>query len=302
MGPSSRDLPNRPSACPVLVFLRKKRTFGQREKKLRDVEGLRCGVLVRCYHSGHYEQDVTTFGDKITGFRFLDIMSNIIEVIVNKYVTGQEIVINIKKESTLIDVKKALEIEEGIKPARQSIFCGPFELKDDEVPLSDLLELNDNNLDVLFPVAADPEVNVQSDVDVTVVTGKKHRFSRKRIAAKTPTKVTVEKGNLGIVTKPPNVNAEGRDVYTADVYKFREEEEDIEVVLRERAGEVVVFKMIDGKEVELTEKRTKEFVFVPTGERAWQTVKDIGKLLGNIGRFCRPVVNSVDMLAEDGEI
>ena len=89
--------------------------------------------------------------------------------------------INIKKESTLIDVKKALEFEEGIKPARQSIFCGPFELKDDELPLSDLLELNDNNLDVLFLLAADPEVNVQSDVDVTVVTGKKNRFSRKKL-------------------------------------------------------------------------------------------------------------------------
>ena len=72
------------------------------------------------------------------------------------------------------------------------------------------------------------------------------------------------------------------------MYKFPVEEEDIEVVLRERAGEVVVFKMIDGKEVELTEKRTKEFVDVPTGERAWQRAQDIGNLLGNIGRFCRP--------------
>merc|ERR1712004_520458 len=238
---------------------------------------------------------------EITGFRFLDIMSNIIEVRVNKYVTGQEVVINIKKESTLSEVKKALEFEEGIKPARQSIFCGPFELKDDEVPLSDLLELNDNNLDVLFPVAADPEVNVQSDVDVTVVTGKTNRFSRKRIAANTPTKVTVKQGNLGIVTSK-NVNAEGRNVYIADVCKFREEEEDIEVVLRERAGEVVVFKMIDGEEVELAEKEEKEFVFVPTGERAWQKIQDIGKLLRNIGGFCRPMVDCVRMLAEDGEI
>jgi len=223
-------------------------------------------------------------------------MSNIIEVRVNKYVTGQEVVINIKKESTLIDVKKALEFEEGIKPARQSIFCGPFELKDDELPLSDLLELNDNNLDVLFPVAADPEVNVQSDVDVTVLTGKTNRFSRKRIAANTPTKVTVEKGNLGIVTESPNVNAEGRNVYTADVYKFREEEESIEVVLRERAGEVVVFKIIDGEEVELTEKSTEEFVFVPTGERAWQIVKDIAKILSRIGTCLRPVVDLADMV------
>jgi len=236
----------------------------------------------------------------ITGFRFLDIMSNIIEVRVNKYVTGQEVVINIKKESTLIDVKKALEIEEGIKPARQSIFCGPFELKDDELPLSDLLELSDNNLDVLFPVAADPEVNVQSDVDVTVVTGKSNRSSRKRITARTPTKVTVKQGKLGIVTST-NVNAEGRNVYTADVYKFPVEEEDIEVVLRERAGEVVVFKMIDGKEVELTERRTKEFVDVPTGERAWQRAQDIGNLLGNIGRFCRPFFDCVSKLAEDSE-
>ena len=61
-----------------------------------------------------------------------------------------------KKNCTLLDLKQAFEYEEGIEPDRQIVFCGPVVLEDNELPLSELLQLNDNTLDILLPEAANP--------------------------------------------------------------------------------------------------------------------------------------------------
>ena len=196
---------------------------------------------------------------------------------------------SVNKNCTLLDLKQAFEYEEGIEPDRQIVSCGPVVLEDNELPLSELLQLNDNTLDILLPEAADPEVEVQADHDISIVTGSsKYCFQKIRLAKDNPMTVDLPKGNLGIVTQT-NVDANGKEVYTVDRYKFQEEEEAIQVVLKLEAGCTVAYKMIDGREVKLTEKETKSFQLKTAGERALEKVQAIGQFLGNVGRFLRGV-------------
>ena len=103
-------------------------------------------------------------------------------------------------------------------------------------------------MDVVLPEASDPEVEAEADHDVWIVLGpSRHKFEKIQLKANNPRTLTVTKGKLGIITLT-NVDAEGRNVYTVDRYKFREEEEEIKIVLKVEDGRTVVKKMIDDQE------------------------------------------------------
>ena len=102
-------------------------------------------------------------------------------------------------------------------------------------------------MDVVLPEASDPEVEAEADHDVWIVLGpSRHNFEKIQLKANNPETRTLTKGKLGIITLT-NVDAEGRNVYTVDRYKFREEEE-IKIVLKVEDGRTVVKKMIDDQE------------------------------------------------------
>ena len=192
------------------------------------------------------------------------------------------------------------EKQEGVEPARQRFFCGPIPLEADELPLADLLELNSNTLDVVIPEAADPdpEVEVEAEHDVWIVFGpSRFVFERIRLAAGDPKTLTLKKGKLGIVTLT-NVDAEGRNVYTVDRYKFREEEE-IKIVLKVEDGRTVVYKkMTDDQEVLLPVQKSVVCKDMTRYERGVEKARALGEFLGNIGGFLR----GVSKFAEFGKL
>ena len=205
----------------------------------------------------------------------------------------------VKKDGTLLDVKEGFEKEEGIEPARQRFFCGPVELEDDDLPLAGLLDLNNNTLDVVLPEASDPEVEAEADHDVWIVLGpSRHNFEKIQLKKNDPETRTLTKGKLGIVTQLPNVDAEGRNVYTVDRYKFREEEE-IKIVLKVEGGYTVVYKkMTDDQEVLLTVQKSVECKLMTRYERGVEKALPVAKILGNIGRF----FEGVTKFAEFGKL
>ena len=204
----------------------------------------------------------------------------------NESFPGEEVELLVKKDGALLDLKRGFEKQEGIEPARQRFFCGPIELEDDHLPLAGLLELNNNTLDVLIPEAADPdpEVEVQAEQDVWIVFGpSRNVFERIRLAADATRPLTLKKGKLGIVTLT-NVDAEGRNVYTVDRYKFREEE--IKIVLKVKDGRTVVYKKItDDQEVLLTVQKSVVYKDITRYERGVEKARVVGEVLGNIGKF-----------------
>ena len=190
---------------------------------------------------------------------------------------------------------------EGIEPARQRFFCGPIPLEADELPLAGLLELNNNTLDVVIPEAADPdpEVEVQAEHDVWIVFGpSRNVFERIRLAAGATRTLTLTKGKLGVVDgKPMNVDAEGRNVYTVDRYKFREDE--IKIVLKVEGDRTVVYKkMTDDQEVLLPVQKSVVYRAMTRYERGVETARALGEFLGNIGRF----FGGVTRFAEFGKL
>ena len=212
---------------------------------------------------------------------------------------GEEEELEVKKDGTLLDLKREFEKQEGIEPARQRFFCGPFELEDDDLTLADLLELNNNTLDVVIPEAADPdpEAEVEADHDVWIVLGpSRNIFKRIRIAADDTKTLTLEKGKLGIVTHT-NVDAKNRNVYTVDRYKFREEE--IKVVLKVEGDHTVVYKKVtDDQKVLLTAEKSVEYKAMTRFERGMERARPVGEFLGNIGRF----FEGVTRFAEFGKL
>ena len=109
------------------------------------------------------------------------------------------------REGTLLDLKTLIEEEEGFIPSRQTLFCGPVQLTDDLLLLSELLNLTMNHtLDVVFPLAADPDVAVdnQTNEEVWVLVGKSSKeFKRIVLNAGDGFTLKLEKGKLGIVTR-----------------------------------------------------------------------------------------------------
>ena len=215
----------------------------------------------------------------------------------NESFPGEEEELEVKKDGTLLDLKREFEKQEGIEPARQRFFCGPVELEADDLPLADLLELNNNTLDVVIPEAADPEVEVQADHDVWIVFGpSRNVFERARLTADDTRTLTLAKGKLGIVTLT-NVDAEGRNVYTVDRYKFQEEE--IKIVLKVEGDRTVVYKkMTDDQEVLLTVQKSVVYKDMPRYERGLEKARAVGEFLGNIGKF----FGGVTRFAEFGEL
>ena len=195
-------------------------------------------------------------------------------------------------------MKEGFAKEEGIEPARQRFFCGPVELEDDDLPLAGLLDLNNNTLDVVLPEASDPEVEAEADHDVWIVLGpSRNNFEKIQLKAKNPETRTLTKGKLGIVTLT-NVDAEGRNVYTVDRYKFREEEE-IKIVLKVEGGNTVVYKkMTIDQEVLLTVQKSVEYKLMTRYERGVEKALPVAKILGNIGSF----FEGVTRFAEFGKL
>ena len=111
----------------------------------------------------------------------------------------------VKREGTLLDLKRLIEEEEGFGISRQTFFSGPVQLTNDLLSLSELLNLTLNHtLDVVFPMAADPEVAVdnQTNREVWVLVGKSRKeFKRIDLKAGDCPTLTLEKGKLGIVTR-----------------------------------------------------------------------------------------------------
>ena len=217
----------------------------------------------------------------------------------NESFPGDDIELLVKKDGTLLDLKEGFEKVERIEPARQRYFCGPVELEDDDLPLAGLLDLNNNTLDVVLPEAADPEVEVEADHHAWIVKGPS-RFVFERIqlsADHTNTRtLTLTKGKLGIVTLT-SVDAEGRNVFTVDRYKFREEE--IKIVLKVEDGRTVVYKkMTDDQEVLLPVQKSVVYKDMTRFERGVETARAVGGFLGNIGGF----FGGVTRFAEFGKL
>jgi hypothetical protein len=201
----------------------------------------------------------------------LDNMEDNINVPVN--IRGETQEFQVGREATLLDLKTLIEEEEGFIPSRQTLFCGPVQLTDDLLLLSELLDLTQNHaLDVVFPLATGPDVAVdnQTKGEVWVVVGKSRKeFQRIDLKAGDGSTLTLEKGKLGIVTRHA-LDAEGRYVYTADRYKIQEGP----VVLKNENGGTVVFKQGSNNQLELLEKEdTKEFA--PANRTGLQNVAAI---------------------------
>ena len=111
----------------------------------------------------------------------------------------------VKREGTLLDLKRLIEEEEGFGISRQTFFSGPVQLTNDLLSLSELLNLTLNHtLDVVFPMAADPQVAVdnQTNREVWVLVGKSRKeFKRIDLNNGDCPTLTLEKGKLGIVTR-----------------------------------------------------------------------------------------------------
>ena len=111
----------------------------------------------------------------------------------------------VKTEGTLLDLKRLIEEEEGFGISRQTFFSGPVQLTNDLLSLGELLDLTLNHtLDVVFPMAADPEVAVdnQTNREVWVLVGKSRKqFQRIDLHGGDCPNLKLEKGKLGIVTR-----------------------------------------------------------------------------------------------------
>jgi len=226
-------------------------------------------------------------------------MEGCIKVTVNNVIDGDELELLVKKDGTLLDVKELFAKEEGIEPARQRFFCGPVELEDDDFPLAGLLDLNNNTLDVVLPEASDPEVEAEADHDVWIVLGaSRHNFEKIQLKKNDPETRTLTKGKLGIVTQLPNVDAEGRNVYTVDRYKFREEEEQIKIKLKVEDGRTVVKKMVDDQEVLLPVQKSVEYKLMTRYERGVERTLPVAQILGNIGSFFEGVARFAEFVQD----
>jgi len=227
-------------------------------------------------------------------------MEGCIKVTVNNVIDGDELELLVKKDGTLLDVKELFAKEEGIEPARQRFFCGPVELEDDDFPLAGLLDLNNNTLDVVLPEASDPEVEAEADHDVWIVLGaSRHNFEKIQLKKNDPETRTLTKGKLGIVTQLPNVDAEGRNVYTVDRYKFREEEEQIKIKLKVEDGRTVVKKMVDDQEVLLPVQKSVEYKLMTRYERGVDRAVTFAQILGNIGSFFEGVTRFAEFVQDN---
>merc|ERR1719341_1849790 len=95
-----------------------------------------------------------------------------------------------------------------------------------------------------------------------------------------------------------NVDAEGRNVYTVDRYKFREEEE-IKIVVKVEDGRTVVYKkMTDDQEVLLPVQKSVVYKDMTRFERGVETARAVGGFLGNIGKFFGGVTRFAEFVQE----
>ena len=94
------------------------------------------------------------------------------------------------------------------------------------------------------------------------------------------------------------MDAEGRNVFTVDRYKFREEEE-IKIVLKVEGDRTVVYKkMTDDQEVPLTVQKSVVYKAMTRYERGVETVRPVAEYLGYIGTF----FGGVTRFAEFGKL
>ena len=123
----------------------------------------------------------------------------------NVFFPGETQEFEVGREATLLDLKTLIEEEEGFGISRQTLFCGPVQLTNDLLSLSELLNLTQNHtLDVVFPVAGHPDVAVENKTDgeVWVLVGKsRNEFRRYVLKAGDCFTLKLERGKLGIVTR-----------------------------------------------------------------------------------------------------
>ena len=134
---------------------------------------------------------------------------------------GDEKAFVVKKPYTLAELKKQVEVEEGVKPARQSFYFGPYPLEDDNLNLDELLKRYSKDygstLDVLFPLAGNQDICCQTNC--WIVFGPSHKTFEMVDMQEGDTKtLNLSKKKLGIVTEKKE-NQEGKPVCTVDRYR-----------------------------------------------------------------------------------
>ena len=84
-------------------------------------------------------------------------------------------IVSIAVSSTILDLKKKIDEEEGFEPERQALYYMGYLIDDHTISVSDLTQLGGNTFSLVLPTAGSGQ-NIISDRQLFLITGSQHNF------------------------------------------------------------------------------------------------------------------------------